>query len=158
MPTTFDLSSFHMWSLILTDDHSTDIYSSLAPLWQVLRRSCLFQPRQSWAPLIGHCCPWATPHSNCHIPQLIALIKVFMSILESICHKLLVAHDLTLVTPNIRDLEVFSTLRALTHTRITWALLPTAPQVPNITPGPPCANGVSGTPHQAVHDVRGVKI
>jgi hypothetical protein len=39
---------------------------------------------------------------------------------------------------------------ALTHTRITRALSPTAPQVPGVTPGSPCAHGVSGTPHGKV--------
>ena len=43
--------------------------------------------------------------------------------------------------------------RALTHTRIAWALSPMAPQVPSVTPGYPGAHGVSGTPHGKVHDI-----
>ena len=41
---------------------------------------------------------------------------------------------------------------ALTHTRITWALSPMAAQVPGVTPGPPCAHGVAGTPQEEVRD------
>jgi hypothetical protein len=41
-------------------------------------------------------------------------------------------------------------LGALTHTRITRALSPTAPQVPGVTQGSPCAHGVLGTPHGKV--------
>ena len=43
-------------------------------------------------------------------------------------------------------------LRALTHTRITWALPPMAPQIPIVTPGSPCAHGVADTPHGEVRD------
>ena len=41
---------------------------------------------------------------------------------------------------------------ALTHARITWSLSPMVPQVPGVTPGPPCAYGVVGTPHGEVRD------
>lgn len=40
--------------------------------------------------------------------------------------------------------------KALTHTSITWAFSPTVAQVLGVTPGPPCAQGVSGTPHGEV--------
>ena len=33
------------------------------------------------------------------------------------------------------------------------ALSPTAPQVPGVTPGSPCAHGVLGTPHGEVCDM-----
>ena len=39
---------------------------------------------------------------------------------------------------------------ALTHTRIIWALSLMVAQVPGVTPGPPCAQGVAATPHGEV--------
>ena len=75
---------------------------------------------------------------------------MFLSIIECRCHKLLIAHGLTLVTPRLSGWEVFSTPGAPTHTRITWALSPMVPQVPGVTAGPPCAHGVLGTPHGEV--------
>ena len=65
------------------------------------------------------------------------MIKVFLSILGSRHHKLLIAYGLTLVTPSLHGWEAFPTPRALTHTRITWALSPMASQVPGVTPGSP---------------------
>ena len=41
------------------------------------------------------------------------------------------------MTPSLYGWEAFSKPRALTHTRITWALSPMAPQVPSVTPGSP---------------------
>ena len=41
---------------------------------------------------------------------------------------------------------------ALTHTRIIWALSLMVAQVPGVTPGPPCAQGVAATPHGEVRD------
>ena len=52
-------------------------------------------------------------------------------------HELRIAHGLTLMPPSLRGWEAFPTPGALTHTRITWALSPTAPQVPGVTPGSP---------------------
>ena len=60
-----------------------------------------------------------------------------LSILESLRHKLPIAHGLTLMTPRLRGWEAFSTPGALTHTSITWALSPMAPQVPGVTPRSP---------------------
>ena len=60
-----------------------------------------------------------------------------MSILESPRHELRIAYGLTLVHPSLRGWEAFPTPGALAHTRITWALSPTAPQVPGVTPGSP---------------------
>ena len=60
---------------------------------------------------------------------------MFLSILESGRHKLLVAHGLTLVTPSLCGWEALSTPRGLTITRITWALSPMASQVPSVIPG-----------------------
>jgi hypothetical protein len=53
-----------------------------------------------------------------------------LSILESSRHELRIAHGLTLMTPSLRGWEAFPTPGALTHTRITWAFSPSAPQVP----------------------------
>jgi hypothetical protein len=41
------------------------------------------------------------------------------------------------MTPSLRGWEAFPTPGALTHTRITWAFSPPAPQVPGVTPGSP---------------------
>ena len=73
------------------------------------------------------------PHLNCHISQLTPPNEVFLSILKSACHKLRIMHGLTLMTCNFCGWEAFSTPGALTHTRITWALSLTAPQVPCVT-------------------------
>ena len=43
-------------------------------------------------------------------------------------------------------------LGALTHTRITWALSRTAPQVSGVTLGTPCVHGVLNTPHGNVRN------
>ena len=72
--------------------------------------------------------------------------------MESSRHELRIAHGLTLVTSSLRGWEVFLTPRALMHTRITWALSPTVPQVSGVTPGPPCAHDVWDIPHGDVHD------
>jgi hypothetical protein len=62
---------------------------------------------------------------------------MFLGILESSRHKLHIAYGLTLMTLNPRRWEVFPTPGALTHIRIIWALLPSALQVPGVTPGSP---------------------
>jgi len=76
----------------------------------------------------------------------------FLSILKSLHHELRIAHGLTLMTPSPRGWEAFPTPGALTHTRITWAFSPSVPQVPGVTPGSPCARGVSGVPYGEVHN------
>jgi hypothetical protein len=124
-------------------------------IWARLKNLCMFKPWQYREPLPGHCCPGRhclriAPHSNCHISKFTLMTKVFLSILQSSCHKQHIANGLTLMTPSLRGWEVLPTLGALTHTRIAWALSPMAPQVPGVTPGSPCAHGVSGTPHGEV--------
>ena len=47
------------------------------------------------------------------------------------------AYGLTLVNPSLHGWETFPLPGALTYTRITWVLLPTAPQVLGVTPGSP---------------------
>jgi hypothetical protein len=56
------------------------------------------------------------------------------------------------MTPSLCGWEAFPTPGALTHTWITWAFSPPAPQVPGITPGSPCAHGVSGIHYGEVRD------
>jgi hypothetical protein len=82
-------------------------------------------------------CPGTSPHSICHISELTPPIKVFLSILKHARHKLCRAYGFTLVTPNLFGWEAFPTPRALTHTRITWVLSPTAAQVSGDTLGCP---------------------
>ena len=65
---------------------------------------------------------------------------MFLSILESWCHKLLIAYGLTLLTPRW---EAFPTPEALS---------PMVPQVLGATPGFLLAYGVLGTPHGKVCD------
>ena len=77
------------------------------------------------------------PHSNCHISELTPPIKVFLSILEPARHKLRITYSLTLMTSNLHGWEAFPTPGALTHTRIIWALSPTASQVPGVNPRSP---------------------
>ena len=68
------------------------------------------------------------------------MIGEFFSILKYRHHKLLNAHGLSFVTPNLCGWEAVSTPGALTHTKITWALLPIASQVSGVTPWSPlCA-------------------
>ena len=80
-------------------------------------------------------CLGTTPRLNCHISKLTPLIEVFLSILVSSRHELHIANGLTFMTPSLRGWEAFAMPGALTHTKITWALSPTAPQVPGVTPG-----------------------
>jgi hypothetical protein len=75
-----------------------------------------------------------------------------LSILESSRHELRIAHGLSLMIPSLRGWESFPTPGALTHSRITWAFSPPAPQVPGVTPGSPCAHGVSDIPFGEVRD------
>ena len=65
------------------------------------------------------------------------LVEVILSILESPCQELHIAHGLTLVHPSLSVWKAFPTPSGLAHTRITWALSPTAPQVSGVTPGSP---------------------
>ena len=115
--------------------------TSLAPFGQVLRKFRMSKPPQSREPLPSHCSFRAlsrdTPHTNCHIFKLTLLIEVFLSILESSCHELCIAYGLTFMTPSLRGWKAFPTSGAPTHTRITWAISPTAPQIPGVTPGSP---------------------
>jgi hypothetical protein len=69
-----------------------------------------------------------------------------LSILKSSCHELRIAYGLTLMTPSPRRWEAFPTPGALTHTRITWAFSPSAPQVPGVTPGSPLCPWCFGHP------------
>ena len=80
-------------------------------------------------------------------------MKVFLSILESGCHKLHIVCGITLATPILCGWEALSTPRALTHTRITWAFSPMAPQIPSATLGSPLCHGVLGIPHGEVRDI-----
>jgi hypothetical protein len=75
-----------------------------------------------------------------------------LSILEWARHELRIAHGLTLMTPSLRGWEAFPTPGALTHTRITWALSPPAPQVPGVTPGSPLCPWCFGHPFGEVRD------
>ena len=75
-----------------------------------------------------------------------------MSILEWARHELRIAHGLTLMTPSLHGWEAFPTPRALTHTRITWALSPSAPQVPGVTPRSPLCLWCFGHPFREVRD------
>src|ERR1700737_401819 len=115
--------------------------SSLASFGQVLRKLCLFEPLQSRESLPGTAvpgrCPGTAPHSNGHNSYLTPPLEVILSILESPRHELRIAYGLTLMPPSLCGWEAFPTPGALTHTRITWALSPTAPQVPGVTPGSP---------------------
>jgi hypothetical protein len=77
---------------------------------------------------------------------------VFLSILELARHELRIAHGLILMTPSLHGWEAFPTLGALTHTRITWALSPPAPQVPGVTPGSPLCPWCFGHPFGEVRD------
>ena len=75
-----------------------------------------------------------------------------MSILESSRHELRIAHGLTLMTPSLRGWEAFPTPGALTHTSITWAFSPPAPQVPGVTLGSPLCPWCFGHPFGEVRD------
>src|ERR1700684_2028321 len=56
------------------------------------------------------------------------------------------------MTPSLRGWEAFPTPGALTHTRITWALSPPAPQVPGVTPGSPLCPWCFGHPFGEVRE------
>ena len=56
------------------------------------------------------------------------------------------------MTPSLRGWEAFPMPGALTHTRITWALSPPAPQVPGVTPGSPLCPWCFGHPFGEVRD------
>ena len=113
--------------------------TSLAPFKQVLRKICMFKPRQSREPLPCHFCSRALSRgiAPLELPYLLAHpIKVILSILESSRHELRITHGLTLVTPSLCEWEAFPMPRALTYTRLTWALS-TTPQVSGVTLGSP---------------------
>ena len=96
-----------------------------------------FSFAHSQATTIPGCCLRTTLHSNCQISQLTLPLEVFLSILESTRHKLFIADGLTLVTSSLCGWQAFSTFKALTDTRSTWALSPTVPQVSGVTMGSP---------------------
>ena len=97
----------------------------LAPLWQVLRKLCMFKFPQSQEPLPGHCCSRAlSPADN--VPLKLSYLLAYTS-------------------PSLRGWEAFPTLGALTHTKITWVLLPMTPQVSGSRHGPFCAHDVLAT-------------
>ena len=104
----------------------------------------------SQATAVPRRCPEIMPYSNCHISKLTPPIKVFLRILESSRHELCKAHGLTLMTHSLCGWEAFPTPRALTHTRITWALSPIG------VTSPGCHSGVPLVPmvFRAVHMVR----
>ena len=124
--------------------------TSLTSFRKILRKLWLLKPWQSREPLLGHCCPRALPHSICHISYLTPPIEVFLSILESACHKLHIAYGFILLIPSLHGWEAFPTLEALTYTRIIWALSPIAPQIPGVIPGSPYAHGILGIPYGEV--------
>ena len=127
--------------------------TSLAPFGQVLRKLCLFKALQSREPLPGHRCSRALSPDIAPLKSAYLLAHMFLSILESSRHELRIAHGLTLMTPSIRGWEAFPTPGALTHTRITWALSPPAPQVPGVTPGSPLCPWFFGYPFGEVRDI-----
>ena len=67
-----------------------------------------------------------------------------MSIIEITRHELRIGYGLTLFRPSLCGWEVFPMLGALAHTRITWALSPTAQEVLGVTPGSPLCPWCSG--------------
>jgi hypothetical protein len=91
-------------------------------------------------------CPGTAPNSNWHVSQLTPPNEVFLSILKSSHHELHIAHCLTLMTPSPRGWEAFPTPGAFTHTSITWAFSPSAPQVPDVTSGTPLRAWCFGHP------------
>ena len=71
------------------------------------------------------------------ISQLTPLIEMFLSILESTCHRQRKVYGLTLVTPSLCGWQAFPTPGTLTRMRIIWALSSTVPQVSGVNPGSP---------------------
>ena len=69
---------------------------------------------------------------------------MFLSTLKSTCHKLRRANGLNLMIHRLCGWEAFSTLGAIIHSRITWALSPIVPQVRVSLRCLPCALGVLG--------------
>jgi hypothetical protein len=108
--------------------------TSLAPFRQVLRKLCLFKPLHSWEPLPGHWCSRVMSRDSTPLKMP---YEVFLSILESSRHELCIVHGFTFITLSLRGWEAFRTPGALTHTSITWAFSPPAPQVPGVNPGSP---------------------
>ena len=113
--------------------------TSLPPFGQVLRKLCMLKPPQLWEPLPNHYSSKAMSRDSIPLKlsyiQATPPIEVFLSIPESSHHELHIAHVLTFMNPSLCGWEAFPTPGALTHTRITWALSPTAPQVPHVILG-----------------------
>jgi hypothetical protein len=134
---------------MLSSDHSINIYALRRCRWTFhLLHSCKSwgnyvclnldnHNRHSQVIVVPRSCSYAVSHSKCHISWLTPSIEVFVSILESPHHKLLVAYSIAIETPRLHGWEILSMLGALTHIMITWALSPTSPQVPGVTPGSP---------------------
>ena len=145
-----------MLFLNLTNNHSILIYISCKypwihhlshsnKYWGSYACSNLRSPNShSQANAVLGRCFGTMPHSNCHISKLTPLIEVFFSIIESSHHELRIAHGQTIMTPCIRGWEVLPTPGALTHTWITWALSPKAPQILGVTAGSPLCPWCSG--------------
>ena len=68
-------------------------------------------------------------------------------------HKQHIAHALMFVTLSLSGWEAFPMPRALIHTRITWALSPTTPQVLSVPPGSYLCHGVVSIPYGEVRDI-----
>ena len=141
--------NFHMWLLILTYDHSIDIYIScrcqcasqlphLGKYFGNYASSNLRSPgSHSHATVVPGRCLGTTPHSK--LSYLLAQTSKW-GILEHLKmshHELCIANGLTLMTLSPCGWEAFPTPGALIHARITWAFSPLAPQVLGVTVGSP---------------------
>jgi hypothetical protein len=125
--------------------------TSFAPFGQVLRRLFLFKPSQSREPLPSHCCSRALSRDSA--PLKLAYLLAHTSKWGVLEHSRILtpwathsSWPFTLMTPSPRGWEAFPTLGALTHTRITWAFSPPAPQVMGVTPGSPLCPWCFGHP------------
>ena len=117
------------------------IDSSIGPFGQVFKKLCMFKPCESKEPIPGHCYARAlswdiTPFK---LPYLLAHTFDWgvLSILECACHKLRIAYGLTFVIHSLHGWESSLTPRTFAHTRIIWALTPTAQRIPGVTLGSP---------------------
>ena len=104
---------------ILTD-------SSFAPFGQVSRKLCFFKPWQSREPLPRPLLCQGVVSGQC--PTQIAI---------SLSSHLQLRCSWAFLIISLRVWEAFPKPKALIHTKITWALSPTVPQVPGVTPGSP---------------------
>ena len=108
--------------------------SHLDKYWGRYACSNLGNPRShTHATAITERCRVTTLHSKCHISYLTPILEVFLSILESSCHELHIAHGITFFTPSHCGWEVFPTIGALIHFGITWTLSLMTPQVLGFT-------------------------